>query len=664
MAKPRKMSDAMLRSLPVYGDLSQYFSMALLKHAITFFQRLALPAQVDEQTALYSMKDAMGHNPYDLIGVPYLTLTKIDELVTSLPADHPWHIDYDSNRRVDAMLKAVLSSEVAEGRAILNKQRMIDLAVKVITMNTPNMTGKMAEKIRDRLWSSPVYQTVEYDENGSTATGIMSRDYYNLTYQLAQKLLEHAGMPQAKLVPSALQAALASIQGITLSLDQQESVKQLLMRPVSVLTGYAGVGKSTLVRAVVDYLDRTGQTYQLCAHAGKAAFNLAQLTRSKAKTIASLVYSHARLRVQYLIVDEISMVSEMQLLRLLDLVTPETHIIMIGDRAQLPAVEGVGMLTSLLRYLDSSNAIHRENLTHVFRQGKNHLLDAATNVRNHLTPGKYNFKGDADQSIKYAKISDIDVVMALYDKAIKAYGSQNVSIITPLNRDVNWFNMQLQKQYSVGKPRLRVRNSQFFEGDKVLVTENMYGVYLANSDQAVNIFNGFVGRVVSINDSPIRPSMRVIFDNVRADGSSIEVDVYENPLPEPDAVPSFGQKHNATIDAFELGYALTVHKAQGSTIDTVLYYLDKKTTPFMLTVELFYTALTRAKKLFFLSNQDIDDDLLKQYVHTTAYRDKSSYLAQALADCEAASTVALDDQQPDPDDNPDRIVDPDWLGYA
>ena len=104
-----------------------------------------------------------------------------------------------------------------------------------------------------------------------------------------------------------------------------------------------------------------------------------------------------------------------------------------------------------------------------------------------------------------------------------------------------------------------------------------------------------------------------------------------------------------------LGYALTVHKAQGSTIPVVIYYLKAGTSVRFLTRQLLYTALTRAEKLIFLTDQTVDDTLLTRYIHSDAYRDASSYLATALRQAERVYLAEHAEHQ-DADVNIDDVV--------
>lgn len=621
-----------------YEKLSACFSERQIQHGINYYlDNVGIDGFIIKtgRQALKMMCRRMSGNPYDVAEVPYITIRYIDGIVTHLPDDHPWHIDYDDERRFEAMLRATLHQYVRQGAAVVGKRRLIDLAMRAFDDNTPAemITPEMRQRVQQWLEHSDAYEELDLTIDDQVHHGVISKPYKDLTDDLAAIMMKIARRGNTRLDESLFTTAVQSVdradgEHIELSADQQDAVRQLLQRPISVLTGYAGVGKSTLIQAVTNYIRMNDQEAQLCAHAGKAAFNLERATGTPARTIASILCAQRPLEVDYLIVDEISMVSEESLLRLLSLTDQYTHVILLGDRAQLPAVEGVGVMTSLPKFLDSHDIIYTKNLTHVYRQSsQSQLLQAATQIRNHEVPTDYE---SHDGSIIYRNGSR-EFVLTNYMSAVELYGADNVSVITPLNKDVQWFNQQLQAASAKvnGKPGISLLGRTFYPEDKVLVTKNMRDVLISDSRETIDIFNGFVGKVVSVI-SGVRPGIRVQFQHVRTGEATTDVDFYETATPS-GKLPRRGEAHNAEISNLELGYALTVHKSQGSTIKIVLYYLDAGTPTKMLTNELLYTALTRASdRLLFVTNQPLSERVLAPFVHATAYSVKTSYLADAL----------------------------------
>jgi exodeoxyribonuclease V alpha subunit len=642
MIAKRVNSKPLLRKSAIYQQLRQYFTDANLQRIANYYRRdlRGLDSKADLVSGLFRMRNVLEENPYLLSEIPRITVLLVDSVVTDLPDDHPWHVGYAEKRRVDAMVKAVLASGISNGQAIMNESMVLDEAEKVVLSNTPDMNSeienlKLVSELDKLIRESDVYEHVP--------GGIIDREYYENTNRLANMLIERSEIEPATVDEAKLKEAVKA-SAVPLSAEQQDVVRNLISSRVSLLTGYAGTGKSTLVQALTNYLQLTAQDAQLCAIAGKACFNLTQITHMPSRTIAGLVYAGVHLRVPYLIIDEISMVSEADLLKLLYLLSPKTHVVMIGDPAQLPAVEGVGMLTAFPDFLKSSvtQSIYTHTLTHVFRQGEGHLLDHATSLRAVEEPTDFS----DDDTLKYRQVENRRFGLFAYQAAANKFGMDDVNLITPKNEDVDWFNEQLQRMFSKGKPVLRAHELQFFEGDKVLVTHNMYHAVLADSDKTANIFNGFVGRVKKVFDQGVHPRIRVEFKHVASSSRNLEFDFYvdDNNLPDTD-----GDSQYATIDNLSLGYALTVHKAQGSTIPVVIYYLKSGTSVRFLTRQLLYTALTRAEKLIFLTDQTVDDTLLSQYVHSDAYRDASSYLSIALSQAERA--YLADHQESDDDDD-------------
>lgn len=640
-------SKPQLRKSVVYQQLKQYFTDANLQRIAHYYRRelRGLDPKADLVSGLFRMRNVLEKNPYLLSEIPRITVLLVDSVVTDLPDDHPWHVGYAEKRRVDAMVKAVLAAGISNGQAIMSESRVLDEAEEVVLSNTPDMNSevenlKLVSKLDKSIRESDVYKHVP--------GGIIDREYYENTNRLANMLIERSEIEPAVVDEAKLKAAVKA-SAVPLSDEQQEVVRNLISSRVSLLTGYAGTGKSTLVQALTNYLQLTAQDAQLCAIAGKACFNLTQITHMPSRTIAGLIYAGTHLTVPYLIIDEISMVSEADLLKLLSLLSPKTHVVMIGDPAQLPAVEGVGMLTSFPDFLKSSvmQSIYTHTLTHVFRQGEGHLLDHATSLRAVEEPTDFS----DDSTLKYRQVENRKFGLYAYASAAKKFGMDDVNLITPKNEDVDWFNEQLQRMFSKGKSVLQAHGLQFFEGDKVLVTHNMYHCVLADSDKTANIFNGFVGRVKKVFDQGVHSHIRVEFKHVAASNKNLVFDFYVDD--DDDFLPKKGNDSQyATIDNLSLGYALTVHKAQGSTIPVVIYYLKSGTSVRFLTRQLLYTALTRAEKLIFLTDQTVDDTLLSQYVHSDAYREASSYLSIALSQAERAH---LADHQ-ESDDETDNLV--------
>lgn len=630
-----KYKDIVLPDDELMHRMITIFTPPLIKHALQYYYEHSTVSDGSLTEAIMTVNQKLLSNPYDLLEVPYWSLGKIDSRVTTLPPEDAWYVAPQSQLRVDAMIDAQLGDFVKQGQAIVSKNDLFKQTYITLCQNTEGV--QLNQQLKDAFYHKISNSQVFVEVQG----GIMQRSYYEMTQALAQKLQDHAQLSIHQLDQNLMEQTYAYVTHTTdnnLELDdkQKEVVENLVTYPVSVLTGYAGVGKTTLLKAVVHYLLQQGATVQLTAHAGKACFNLTETLKNEdlkpARTIASFTYRGQRIKQQYLIIDEISMVSEEQLFELLRLINSTTRIILIGDRAQLPAVDGVGVLTSLLNYLKQSNTIYSGNLTKVHRQDQGLLLKHVTEIRNGKAPQKFN---EHDGTLRYKKISDPRVAVKAYQKMAEENGSNSVSLITPQNRWVDWFNQKLQQEH-VDHGNLAVfkgNGIQFAVGDKVLVTKNMYACKQVDYGDLADIYNGFVGRVTAIYPHSLRPHITVSFDNilVTPDGqdNSLEFNFYK------DGENSDGRPpHDANLANLQLGYALTVHKAQGSTIPQVFYYLPHDTAPQLLTMELLYTALTRAEHLYFLTDMELKPSMLLPYVENTTYAGRSSFLARAALDQE------------------------------
>lgn len=629
----------------LYGTVSKYFSDRQIKSAVGYYRnRERWKYYLTDKDALSLFLEEFGEDPYSLIKIPYITVNYMDSLcVKKLPVGNKYHIDYDDQRRIDGIITESLLLEIHRGKALVDRVTFLSEIVAILVENTPpkykhdNMTDVYVQ----RLNNSMVYKSV-LDETGKD--DIVLRSWSDMNENLMHKVNQLSGKKATPLDDDRFDKAISKVESLNnFKYDkyQLECISDMIEQYISLTCGYAGTGKSTCVKGLVEYLSMSGFKTLGCAISAKACANLRSIVGTKVgfsvTTIASILMRgrDALEGIKYLIIDEISMVGEDVLYKILRNIDRDAHVIMLGDKAQLPAIETVGFLTSFLDVIDNKSKFCYHELTNVYRQkDQSDLLKHATKIRNKQP---IDLSLPTDGSLKYIHVNSKSDVLSIADLAIDKYGLDSVSILTPLNKDVDWFNERMQHKMSVKRETntsVSFKNNKFsktfFKGDKVLITRNMYGVVTTDGAE-VNIYNGLLGQVVEAvvgcdslldvarNFDPIKASYIVV--EVEVDGNLVKIPFYD------DALYDFDDYSYGEISGLQLGYAMTAHKAQGSTIDAVIYYLAKGTNPNMTNQELLYTSLTRARyKLIFATDDLVRPNMLDGYINKSSYDTCNSYL--------------------------------------
>jgi exodeoxyribonuclease V alpha subunit len=347
-----------------------------------------------------------------------------------------------------------------------------------------------------------------------------------------------------------------------LSEDQARVLHLLEEQRLVVLTGGPGTGKSTTTRAVADLAEKLGLEVGLCAPTGKAARRLGEVTGRSASTIHRLLgfgpqgFRHNHLEpapYDLLIVDEVSMCGDALMLSLLAAVPPGARVLLVGDTDQLPPVDaGLPLLTL-------ANVAPTVRLSTVYRQAaENPIIRAAHG----LLHGQAPEWGDPRLNLTLTDTDGGARRVALMVRELGGPGQ--VQVLTPMRKGplgVDMLNQQLQSLFNPGEGGIRIAEGEARPGDMVVQTKN---------DYTNEVFNGTVGTAL------------------KAEGGRLTVDFDGNIV----------ELAGAELFNLQLGYALTVHRAQGSEWHTVLGVLHEAHMP-MLSRNLVYTALTRARERFY-----------------------------------------------------------------
>lgn len=369
-------------------------------------------------------------------------------------------------------------------------------------------------------------------------------------------------------------------QGIMLNEKQIQGILTSLQHKVTIITGGPGTGKTTLIRKLLDLLDQHAVKYKLAAPTGRAAKRITEGTGRTAATIhrllefdpATMHFKHNEmnaLSLEFLIVDEASMIDIFLANSLLKALPSNAHLILIGDIDQLPAV-GAG---NFLHDCIASKVISCVMLTEVFRQAQDSLIIVNAHRVNR---GEFPlpFLPGSKKDFIYIKETDPqelerhlrDVFFATLQRHGIAH--DDAIVLTPMNRGIAGtfaLNAMLQKMLNPhAHDQVVVNGTTYKVADRVMQIRNNYDKF---------VFNGDIGSVHQIN----------------AEDHILTVQFGERLL----------EYEFSDLNELVLAYAVSIHKSQGSEFDAVVVpiFIQHFT---LLQRNLLYTAITRAKKLCIL----------------------------------------------------------------
>jgi len=361
---------------------------------------------------------------------------------------------------------------------------------------------------------------------------------------------------------------------------QRLAIKECFNKKFLIITGGPGTGKTTIIKAVVDVFHRWGKNVLLAAPTGRAAKRLSEATEREAKTIHRILEYNPKAGIfrrgekyplsgDALIIDEFSMVDLPLMFHLLNAVPNWMRLILVGDKDQLPSV-GPG---NLLRDIIDSKKVEVVRLDEIFRQAKDSLIVQNAHRVNHGQSVIKPEKGDKDADFYFISQNDeqkvFETIMSLCTRRIPEKlnvdpFSPQIQVISPMYRGlvgVDNLNKELQQRLNPVHEGLKFGNRMIKVQDKVMQVRNNYDK---------EVFNGDIGVVSHIDRDRYR----------------VEVDFYGRPV----------VYEKEEMDDLTLAYAVSVHKSQGSEYQSVVMPLLTQHY-IMLQRNLFYTALTRAKKL-------------------------------------------------------------------
>lgn len=588
---PKKVEK--IRSAWVEHQHSTNLLLVLQKHGITPLLIKRIVARFAERSA-----QIVEQHPYRLAlevsGIGFKTADQIAR-ARGLPATHP--------ERAQAGVMHQLTMARDQGHCYCDRGLLVERTAAMLGIDRAYV-----EPALDQLWAGE--RVVIEGER------VFLRPLHAALERIAlqlSRLLEAPGMA----VPN-WKKRLAEFEGkssLELGAAQKSAVQSACENKLVIVTGGPGVGKTTLVRALLSVLDSKKVRIQLAAPTGRAAQRLAESTGKKAVTLHRLLEvghvgkKFARngqnpLECDILVIDEVSMIDVEMMDALLQAIPVAARLVLVGDADQLPSVGPGAVLLELIE----SGVVPVVRLTEIFRQG---IESGIVHNSHRILAGELPEPARKDPDDFYVmRVGSSERCLETVRQLVTAriagrFGfdpARDIQVLCPMHRGsvgTTALNQMLQVAQNPGRPGLKVAETELRQGDKVIQLKNDY-------DKLV--FNGDVGEVEHVDFEAETLRVRFVSD----DGARLVH--YER----------------SELTQLNLAYCLSVHKSQGSEYPAVVLVILKSHF-MMLSRNLLYTAVTRAKKLCVVVT---DDRALGMALSETRREVRATGLAERLRNAE------------------------------
>ncbi|MBZ0168887.1 ATPase AAA [Candidatus Methylomirabilis lanthanidiphila] len=507
-------------------------------------------------------------NPYrlakDIYGIGFKTADRIAQAIG---------IEADSPLRVEAGVIHVLNELAGEGHVFYPLDGLTKASAGILEVDEDLVT-QAVERLRGeaRVICEPAPQGM----------AVYLAPLYAAEEGVARRLL---ALAEGGSLPTDIDIERAIVwveqsNRLQLAAQQQEAIRQAIQEKLLVITGGPGTGKTTILRCILQILDKKHRQMLLCSPTGRAAKRMSEATGREAKTIHRLLEfspkdgrfkrdQHRPLEADLVIVDEASMIDIVLMNSLLKAIPPAAGLILVGDVDQLPSV-GPG---AVLRDIIASSLIPVIRLSEIFRQAReSQIVVNAHRINRGELPFCADWeaqeRGDCYLLVKQGALEIQAAILELASSGLptrhRVDPLEQLQILTPMQKGpigAMQLNQALQALLNPSGPELLRAGRLYRLGDRVMQIRNNY---------EKDVYNGDIGRIVKLDleDREV---------TVRFDDRQVTYDFNE-------------------LDELVLAYAVTVHKSQGSEYPVVIIPIHTAHYV-MLQRNLLYTAVTRGKRL-------------------------------------------------------------------
>lgn len=536
--------------------------------------------------------NTISENPYrlseDISGIGFKTADNIANKMG---------VNVESPYRVEAGLKFVIMEFAADGHCYVPKLELIPKASILLNVNEE----LIEDGIRELAMKNSFYVV-----NSKDGINIYYTPYFMAENNVARKVIElsRVDFDDLNIDTDEEIQRIEKENGISFGNKQIVAIKESLENGMMIITGGPGTGKTTIINAILSLCDRLSLEVVLAAPTGRAAKRMTETTGREAKTLhrlleISFMDEHSEFNkdadspidADVIIIDEASMIDILLMNNLFKAIEQGTRVILVGDIDQLPSV-GPG---NVLKDIINSAAVKVVMLDEIFRQEEESMIIVNAH---RINKGQLPILNEKDKDFFFirenSQKSIVETIVGLTKERLpKFYGLdpiKDIQILTPMKKGevgINSLNKHIQEalnpKYS-SKEEKQIAEEIFRVGDKVMQIKNNYklewkiircGIEL---DSGEGVFNGDFGYIIEIDKED--STLKVLFDEEK----EVQYDF-------------------AQLDELKLAYATTVHKAQGSEFSAIVMPIASG-PPMLLTRNLFYTAITRAKKLVILVGQE------------------------------------------------------------
>ena len=581
LAECRNVSPKKAREIgQAYAEVHQMQNAVMIMQSYNISTNLAIKIynQYGEGT-----EDILKNNPYKMVedvdGIGFLTADRI-AMAMGVPSD--------SDYRIRAGILHVLKDNSDKnGNTYMQIPALKEGVFGLLSIN--NLSDRI-DNLLTKLTLENYIKLIEI--NGENVVALSQ--YYKIEKVLADSLiLLNSDTENANMDISDDIKMYETINHITMHEHQKMAVNIAINNGVSVITGGPGTGKTTIVKCILQILKAMGKKVKLMAPTGRAAKRLSESTGEDASTIHralemtggedKFIFNNSTQKLNYdaIIVDEVSMVDSQLMYYLVRAIKRGSKLILVGDKDQLASVGAGNVLADILE----SGCFATMCLTQIYRQSEDSLIIVNAHAINQGKMPELNNKSkdfffDKKEDNEEALNSIINMCTERIPKFLDI-DSSKVQVLAPMKAGVIGIdNINKCLQEKINPPSLKkmeVENDKYIyrKYDRVMqITNNYERTWTKDGCQGAGVFNGDIGNILDIDINT--HEVIVEFEDGRI-ARYIKNDLSE----------------------LTLSYAITIHKSQGSEFDVVIIPVLSG-PPMLLTRNLLYTAVTRAKKMVVL----------------------------------------------------------------
>ena len=528
-------------------------------------------------------EDILKNNPYkmveDIDGVGFFTADRI-----AMAMGVPENSDY----RIRAGILHVLKENSDKnGNTCMQTMALIEGVFEILKI--PDLQARL-EILIDKLVFDSYLKKFEMDGDEFVCLS----QYYKIEKVLADTLLLLDGDSETTQLDIESDISLyEQTTGIQMHEHQKSAVRIAVNNGVSIITGGPGTGKTTIIKCMLQIFKNMGKKVKLMAPTGRASKRLSESTGEDASTIHRalemiggedsrfIFNSQNKLSYDVIIVDEVSMVDSQLMYYLVRSIKRGAKLVLVGDKDQLASVGAGNVLADIL----ASGCFATSCLTQIYRQSEDSLIIVNAHEINN---GKMPKLDNRSKDFFFERREDNEAVLnSIIDMAVSRIpnflniDSSNIQVLAPMKSGVvgiDNINKCLQEKInppSLTKFEIETDKVIYRKGDRVMQTTNNYErSWERNGVFGSGVFNGDIGVIRDVNFQT--SEVEILFEDGRV-----------------------SRYIKADLGEITLSYAITIHKSQGSEFDVIIVPVVSG-PPMLLTRNLLYTAVTRAKKMVVL----------------------------------------------------------------